>query len=34
MFGATDPYSMAEAIIGERIDWSKTEDEFDTIAEC
>lgn len=32
--GCPDPFSVAELIKGERIDWSKQKDGFDTVAEC
>lgn len=32
--GCPNPFSVAEEIVGQRIDWSKVEDEFDALAEC
>ncbi|WP_295678109.1 hypothetical protein [uncultured Fibrobacter sp.] len=32
--GCPDPFSVAELIKGERINWSEKKDEYDTIAEC
>lgn len=34
LIGCADPYSIAESIVGENIDWSKEKDEFDALAKC
>ena len=33
-YGCPDPFSVAELIKGERINWSTKKDEYDAIAEC
>jgi len=34
LIGCADPHSLAEAIVGKSINWSKEKDEFDTLAKC
>ena len=34
VIGCPNPHSVAEMIVGKRIDWSKQKDEFETLADC
>ena len=34
VIGCPNPHSVAELIVGKRIDWSKQKDEFETLANC
>ena len=34
VIGCPNPHSVAELIVGKRIDWSKQKDEFETLADC
>ena len=34
VIGCPNPHSVAELIVGKRIDWSRQKDEFETLADC